>query len=134
MASSHTTQGQHYYILETPLPLRALGLNTFNHVWKFKVSYVFPPPALVPLVLSQVSGRICQRSAQTFDSGGTMLDRGSLVSPSSQHLADILQHFTHCERSHCGYFSKPCAQGPAIFAFNPWLLRDDCCADRSSHT
>ena len=34
----------------------------------------------------QVSGRTCQRSTQTFDSGGTMLDGGSLASHSFQHV------------------------------------------------
>ena len=33
LASFHTIQCQHYYTLETPLPLGALGLNTFNHPW-----------------------------------------------------------------------------------------------------
>ena len=53
LASSRSTQCQHYFTLETPLPLGALGLNAFSHPWKFQVSYVFPPPALVPLVLSK---------------------------------------------------------------------------------
>ena len=39
-------------LLETPLPLGALGLNAFNHSWKFQVSYMFPS-ALVPLILSK---------------------------------------------------------------------------------
>ena len=52
LASSHTTQCQHYYTLETPLPLGTLGLNVFNYPWKYQVSYVFPPLALVPPVLS----------------------------------------------------------------------------------
>ena len=52
LASSHSTQCQHYYTLESALPLGALGLNAFNHPWTFQVSYVFPPLALVPLVLS----------------------------------------------------------------------------------
>ena len=52
LASSCSTQCQHYYTLKCPLPLGALGLNAFNHPWMFEVSYVFPPPALVPLVLS----------------------------------------------------------------------------------
>ena len=38
-------------------------LNAFSHPWTFQVSYVFPPPALVPLVLSKflaehVSGQL----------------------------------------------------------------------------
>ena len=51
LVSSHSTQCQHYFTLETPLPLEALGLNAFSHPWTFQVSYVFPPLALVPLVL-----------------------------------------------------------------------------------
>ena len=63
LASSHSTQCQHYYTLETPLPPGALVLNAFSHPWTFQVSYVFPPPALVPLVLSkfleeQVNGQL----------------------------------------------------------------------------
>ena len=42
-----------YFNLETPLLLGVLGLNAFSHPWKFQVSYVFPPLALVPLVLSK---------------------------------------------------------------------------------
>ena len=53
LASSCSTQCQHYFFLETPLPLGALGLNAFSHPWKFQVSSVFPPPALVPLDLSK---------------------------------------------------------------------------------
>ena len=52
LASPLSTLCQHYFTLETPLPLGALGLNTFSHPWIFQVSYVFPPLALVPLVLS----------------------------------------------------------------------------------
>ena len=52
LASSRSTQC-HYFTLETPLPLGALGLNAFSHPWTFQVSYVFPPLALVPLVLAK---------------------------------------------------------------------------------
>ena len=53
LAYSCSTQCQHYFTLETPLPLGVLGLNAFSHPWNFQVSYVFPPLALVPLVLSK---------------------------------------------------------------------------------
>ena len=53
MASSCGTQCQHYYTLGTPLSLGVLGWNAFNHAWMFQVSYVFPPPTLVLLVLSK---------------------------------------------------------------------------------
>ena len=54
LASSCTTQCQHYYTLESPLPLAALGLNAFNHSWMFQVGYMFPSPALVSLDLSTI--------------------------------------------------------------------------------
>ena len=60
---------------------------------------MFPPSALVPLVLSKLLAEDVKRSTQTFDSGGTMLDGGSLA--------------------HCGFLSRPHAQGFAISAFNP---------------
>ena len=53
LASSCSTQCQHYFTLETPLSLGTLGLNALSHPWKFQVSYMFPPLALVPLVLSK---------------------------------------------------------------------------------
>ena len=53
LASSHSTQCQHYFTLETPLPLGTLELNALSHPWNFKVSYLFPPPYLLPLVLSK---------------------------------------------------------------------------------
>ena len=53
LVSSHSTQCQHYFTLETPLPLRALGLSAFSHPLTFQVSFVFPFPVLVPLVLSK---------------------------------------------------------------------------------
>ena len=33
--------------------LGALGLNMFKHLWTDKVSFVFPSPTLVPLVVSK---------------------------------------------------------------------------------
>ena len=44
LASSLTTQCQHYYTLEPPLPPGALGLNAFSHPCTFQVVYVFPYP------------------------------------------------------------------------------------------
>ena len=31
LASSHSTECQHYFTLETPLPMGSLGLNAFSH-------------------------------------------------------------------------------------------------------
>ena len=50
LASSDTHQCQHYYTLENPLLVEALGVNAFNCPLTSQVSYVFPP-ALVSQVL-----------------------------------------------------------------------------------
>ena len=119
LASFRSTQCQHYFTLETPLPVGALGLNAFSHPWNFQVSYVFPPPALVPLVLAKFLAEHVQPSTQTFASGGSMLDGGSLASHSSQHAGRHSLAVSHCKRSHRGCFSRPGTQGSAISAFNP---------------
>ena len=123
LTSFHTTECQHYYTLEMPLPLGVFGLNTFNHPWKFQVSYMFPPPSLVPLVPSHISVRTCQRLTQTFDSGGTMLDGGSLASHSSQHVDRHSSALSHHGRFHRECFSRPHAQGSAISAFSPLVAQ-----------
>ena len=93
LASSHSTQCQHYFTLETPLPLGALGLNAFS--------------------------RTCQWLTQTFDYGGTMLDGGSSASHSSQHVGRCSSVVSHHKRSCYGCFGRPGAQGSVISAFNP---------------
>ena len=49
-ASSCTNYCQHYYILMNLLPLGILG-DAINHPWKYHISFVFLPLALVSLVL-----------------------------------------------------------------------------------
>ena len=67
----------------------------------------------------QVSGRTCHRSTQMFDSGGTMLDGGSLDPHSSQHVGRHSSAVPHHKRSCHGCLSRPGIQGSAISAFNP---------------
>ena len=67
----------------------------------------------------QVPGRTCQRLTQTSDSGGTMLDGGTLASHSYQHVGRHSLALSHYKRSHVGCFRRPCTQGSAISAFNP---------------
>ena len=132
--------------LGNSLHLGALGLNVFSCPWMFQVSNVFPPPTLVPLVLSNflaehVRGQLrllilvapCWMEAprlptvlnmladvpQHFDSGGTMLDGGSLASHSSQHAGRCSSALSHCKRSHHGCFGRLSSQGSALSAFNP---------------
>ena len=119
LASSRSTQWQHYFTLETPLPLGDLGLNAFSHPWKFQVSYVFPSPALVPLVLSKFLAEHVRGQLRHLASGGSMLDGSSLASHSSQHAGRCSSVVPSSRRSCCGCCSRPGAQGSAISAFNP---------------
>ena len=118
LASSCSTQCQHYFTLDTPLPLGALGLNAFSHLLTVQVSCVsFSGSGPSCSVL--VSSRTCQWSTQTFDSGGTMLDGGYLASHHCQHVGRCSLAVSHHKRSCHGCFSRPGAQGSVISAFNP---------------
>ena len=118
LSSSRSTQCQHYFTLETPLPLGALGLNAFNHPWTFQVSYVSSSGS-GPSCSVQIYGRTCQWSTQTFHSGAAMLDEGSLASHSSQHVDRCSSVMSHHKRSCCGCFGRPGTQGSVISTFNP---------------
>ena len=111
LASSCTTQFQHYGTLETPLPLGALGLSAFNQSLGTSGNLCLSSFCISSSSSVQVSGRTCQRSTQTFDSGGTMLDGGSLASHISQHVDRGSSALSHHKRSHHGYFGRPHAQG-----------------------
>ena len=54
-----------------------------------------------------------------FDSGGTMLDGGSLAPHSSQHVGRHSSAVAYHKRSHHGCLGRPGAQGSAKSAFNP---------------
>ena len=82
LASLYTNQCQHNYTSENQLPPETLGLNTFNHPWEYQVSYIFPPQALVPLVLSNFLQNISQVNSDLFRvpvrlNQGTISDPGS---------------------------------------------------------
>ena len=80
----------------------------------------------------QVSDGTCQRSTDTFDSDGTMLDGGSLTPHSPQHVGRCFSAVPLHKRSHHGCLGRPGTQGSAISAFNPLVLRDVCYTDKGS--
>ena len=132
LASSHTAQCQNYYTLESPLPLGSLGLNAVNHPWKYWVSYVFPSPALVPLVLSRflaehVTGQFrllilvapCWMEAHGLPRVLNMLADIPWCCPI---VKDLIMDVS------LGQVLK----GLTYLHLTLWLLRDMCCADRGS--
>ena len=119
LASSHSTQCQHYFTLKTPLPLGGLGVECLQPSLEISGKLCVSSSGSGPSCSVQVSGRTCQWSAQTFDSGGTMLDGSSLASHHSQHVGGCSLAVSHHKRSCCGCFSRTGTQGSAISAFNP---------------
>ena len=77
----------------------------------------------------QGSGGTCQRSTQTVDSSGTMLDEGSLAPHSSQHAGRQSSAVPHHKRFCHGYLGRPSAQGSVISAFTP-LAAQQCVLHR----
>ena len=118
MAYSHSTQCQHYYTLETPLPLGGLGVECLQPSLDMSGKLCVSFSGSGPSSSVQVSGRTCQWSTQTFDSEGTMLDGGFLAPHHSQYVGRCSFVVSHCRRSHCGCFGRPGTQESAISAFN----------------
>ena len=113
------------------LPLWALGLNGFSHPWMFQVSYVFPPPALVPLVLPKFLA----------EHVGGQLRLLTLVAPcwmEAPWLPTVLNMLEDAPQ-HCPVIKgliMDVLVGQALWALpylhlTLWILRDTCCADKS---
>ena len=114
-----TCEIQWYTILMLSLSILGLVIFIFLKSRKLKLfgGHLFSNPVKIRSV---------------FDSGGTMLDGGSLASHSSQHVGRHSSAVSHHKKSHSGCFSRPGAQGSSISAFNLWLLSDVCYAYRGS--
>ena len=73
------------------------------------------------------------RSTQTFTSGGSMLDGGSLASHSSQHAGRCSSAVSHCKRSHhVNVLVGQVLKGLQYLHLTLWLLSDVCYTDRGS--
>ena len=116
---------------EATITSRSFGDECIKLSLKVSVSYVFPPPALIPHVV-QVSSGTYHRSIQTSYSSSTTLDGGSLASHSPQHVArhsiTVFSQKGSCKRC----FSRLGAPGLPLLHLTLWLLRDMCCIDKGS--
>ena len=112
VASSHSIQCQHYFTLETLL-------NAFSHPWTFQVSYVFPSPALVSLVLSKFLAEHVNSQLRHLILVGPCWMEAPWLPHHSQHVGRCSMAMSHHKRSCHGCFGRPGAQGSVISAFNP---------------
>ena len=118
LASSHFTQCQHHHTLESPLSLGALGWNAFHHLLVFQVSYMLPPPALVPLVLSKFLAEHVKGQLIHLILVAPCWMEAPWAPHSSQHVGRHSSAVPYHKRSHHGCLSRPGIQGFAISAFN----------------
>ena len=85
----------------------------------FQVSYVFPPPVLVPLVLSNFLAEHVNSQLRHL----ILVASYWMEAPWLPTVLNMFcRHFSmvsHHKKSHCGWFYRPGAQGPAISTFNP---------------
>ena len=96
-----------------------LGVECLQPSFEFSGKLCVSFSSSGPSCSGQVSSRTCQQSTQTFTSGGSMLDGGSLASNSSQHAGRCSLVVSSCKRSRHECFGRPGAQGSALSAFNP---------------
>ena len=118
LVSSHSTQCQHYYMLESPTS-GGLRVECLQPSVPVSGRLCVSSSSISSSGSVQVSGRTCQRSTQKIESGGIMLDGGSLALHSSQHVGRHSSVMAHHKRSHHGCLSRSGAKGSAISAFNP---------------
>ena len=131
LASSYSTQCQHYFTLETPASW-GLGVECLQPSLEISGKLCVSSSGSGPSCSVQVSSRTCQWSTQTFTSGSSMLDGGSLASHSSQHAGRCSSVVPSCKRSHRGCLVGQALKGLQYLHLTLWLLSDVCYTDRGS--
>ena len=132
LASSCSTQCQHYVTLETPLPLGGLGIECLQASLNFSGKLCVSFSSSSPSCSVQVSGRTCQWSTQTFDSGGAMFNGGSLASHSSQHVGRCSSAVSHHKDLIMDVSVGQALKDLWYLHLTLWQLRDMCYTDRGS--
>ena len=132
LASSHSTQCQHYFTLETLLPLGVLGLNAFSHPWKFQVRYVFPSPALVPLVLSKFLAEHVNGQLRHLLLVAPCWMEAPWLSTVLNMLVDICWQCPLVKDLIMNVLVGQALKGLRYLHLTLWLLSDMCYADRGS--
>ena len=127
VASSHTTQCQHYYTLDSSLPVLSLRLNAFNYPWMFQISYVFPSSVLVPLVLSNFLAEHARGQLWLLVLVGTCWMEATWLPTVLNTLADIPWHCIIIKYLVMDVLVGHVLKGLPYLHFTLWLLWDVCC-------
>ena len=118
--------------MESPLPLGPLGLNTFNYPWTFQVTYVFPPLALVPLVLSEFLAEHVKGQLRQLILLAPYWMEALWLPTALNMLSDVPQHCPIVKDLIMDVLVGHVLKSLPYLQLTLWLLRDVCCADRGS--
>ena len=118
--------------IDTPLLWGALGLNAFNHPWMFQVSYVFPTPALVPLVLSMFLAEHVKGELRLLILVAPCWMEAPWLPIALNILADVPQHCPIIKDLVTDVSVGHMLKDLPYLHLTIWLLRDVCCAGRGS--
>ena len=117
---------------ESPLPLGALGLNAFSHPWMFQVNYMFPPPALFPIVLSKFLAEHVKGLLRQVILVAPCWMEAPWLPTVHNLLADIPQQCPIIKDLIVDVSGGQVLQGLPYLHLTLWLLSDVCYADRGS--
>ena len=119
--------------LGNSLPLGAFGVECLQPSLDISGKLCVSSSCISSSSSVHVSGRKCQRSTQTFDCGGIMLDGGSLVSHSSEHVGRHSSALSHQKRfSSWMFLVGHVLKGLPYLLLTLWLLIGVCYTDRGS--
>ena len=110
----------------------ALGLNAFSHPWKFQASYVFPPPALVPLVLSKFLAEHVNGQLRHLLLVAPCWMEAPWIPTVLNMLADVPRQCPLVKDLIMDVLVSQVLKGLQYLHLTPWLLSDVCYADRGS--
>ena len=127
LESSHSTQCQHYYTLKSSLPLGA-----FNDPWTFQVSYIFPPPALVPLVLSMFLAKHVKGQLRWLILVTPCWMEAPWLPTVLNMLAEVPQQCSIIKDLLVDVLIGQVLKGLPYLHLTIWLLSDVCYADKGS--
>ena len=117
---------------KTPLPVGALGLNAFSHPWNFQVSYVFPPPPLVPLVLSKFLAEHVNGQLRHLPLVAPCWMEAPWLPTVLNMLADVPQQCPLVKDLVVDVSVGQVLKGLQYMHLTLWMLSDMCYADRGS--
>ena len=111
---------------------RTLGFNAFNHLWKVQVSDVFPPPALITVVLSKCLVEHVTSQFRLLILVAPCCLQGSWLHTVLNMLEDNPPQCSAVKGLLMDVSVACLLKSLPLLHLTLWLLRDMCCIDKGS--